>query len=63
MYAVNMASSCTDEEAPLVYLDDLYNISTLLNKDNNLEEKITPLFIEVSTLFSILKKKPQPISL
>ena len=63
MYAVNMASGCTDEEASFVYLDDLYSISTLLNKDNNLEEKITPLFIEVNTLFSILKKKPQPISL
>ena len=36
------------EEVSLVYLDDLDNISFLLDEDNDLEEEITHLYNEVS---------------
>ena len=35
-----MASGCTHEEASFVCLDDLNNISILLDKDNDLKEDI-----------------------
>ena len=40
MYIVNMASGCTHKEASFVFLDDLDNISILLDEDNDLEEEI-----------------------
>ena len=40
MYIVNMASGCTLEDASCVSLDDLGNISILLNEENYLKEKI-----------------------
>ena len=40
MYIVNMASGCTQEEALLLSLDNS-DIFILLDKDNDLEEKIT----------------------
>ena len=43
-----------------IFLDDLDNISILLDEDNDLDEEITRLFNEVF-LFSGLKKNPQPI--
>ena len=49
MYTVNMASGCTHLETLLVSLDDLDNISILLDKDKELEEKITYLFNKVNT--------------
>ena len=42
-----MASGCTHEEASFVSLDDLDNVSILLDDDNDLEEEITHLFNEV----------------
>ena len=48
MYTVNMASGCTHLETLLVSLDDLDNISILLDKDKELEEEITYLFNKVS---------------
>ena len=54
MYIVNVASGCTHEKASFVSLDDLDNISILLDDDNDLEEEITYLFDEL--LFSSLKK-------
>ena len=56
MYIVNMASSCIHEDASSVSLDDLDNVSILLNEDHDLEEQITHLFNE-AFLFSSLKKK------
>ena len=50
-----MTSGCTHEQAFFVPLDDLDNISILLDQDNNLEEEITHLCNEVF-LFSSLKK-------
>ena len=47
----------THEKASFVSLDDLGNISILLDEVNNLEEEITHLFNEVF-LFSSLKKYP-----
>ena len=38
MYIVNMASSCIHEDASSVSLDDLDNVSILLNEDHDLEE-------------------------
>ena len=58
-----MASSCTHEETSFVSLDDLDDISNLLNKDNYLEEKITHLFNEVSILIFKFKKKTQLVRL
>ena len=43
---VNMASGCIHNEASFVSLDDLDNISILLDKDKDLEEEITRLFNE-----------------
>ena len=40
-----MASDCTREEASFVSLDDLDNISILLDEHNDLEKEITLLFI------------------
>ena len=40
MYIVNMASGCTDEGVSFVSLDDLDNISILLDEDNDLEEEL-----------------------
>ena len=39
MYIVNMASGCTHEGASFVSLDDLDNISILLDNDNDLEKE------------------------
>ena len=39
MYIANMASSCTYEETSLGSLNDLDNVSILLDKDNDLEGK------------------------
>ena len=58
MYIVNMASSCTHEKASFLYLDDLDEISTLLDEDNDLEEEITHLFNEVSVFIFKSEKKP-----
>ena len=38
-----MASSCIYEDASFVSLDDLGNITILLDKDNDLEEEIAHL--------------------
>ena len=38
MYIVNMASSCMHEDASFVSLDDLENVSILLDEDHDLEE-------------------------
>ena len=38
MYIINMASGCTHEEASLVSLDDLDNISILLEEDNDFKK-------------------------
>ena len=53
MYIVNMASVCTHEETSFVSLDDVNNISILLDEDHDFEEEITYLFV---FLFSSLKK-------
>ena len=39
-----MALGCTHEEASIVSLDNLNNVSILLDEDNDLEEEITHLF-------------------
>ena len=62
MYIVNMASGCTHEEASFVSLDDLDNISILLDEDNGLEEKITHLFNEVSIFILKFEKTPNHIN-
>ena len=49
MYIVNRASSYTHEEPLFVSLDDLDNISFLLQQENDSEEEIAHLFNEVST--------------
>ena len=50
------------EEGLFVSLDDLDNISFLLDKDNDLEEENTHLFNEV-TIFIFKFEKKQPIRL
>ena len=55
MYIVTIPSDCTHEEVSFLFLDDLGKISILLDKDNDLEEKITHLFNEIFS-FSSLKK-------
>ena len=55
MYTVNMASGCVYEDASFVSLDDLGNITILLDKDNDLEEEIAHLLNKLF-LFSSLKK-------
>ena len=50
-----MASVCIHEEASFVSLDDLDNISILLDRDNDFEAEITYLLV---FLFSSLKKNP-----
>ena len=47
-----MALGCTHEETSFVSLDDLDNVSILLDKHNDLEEGITHLFDDVTHLFS-----------
>ena len=44
MYIVKMASGCTDKEALFISLDDLDNISIILDENNELEEEITHVF-------------------
>ena len=56
MYIVNLASGCTHEEASFVSLDDLENISILLHEDNDLKEKLTHLFKEVSVFILKFEK-------
>ena len=56
MYIEHMASGGT-EEASFVSLDDLDNISILLDKDNDLEEEITHSFNEVSIFVFKFEKK------
>ena len=48
MYIINITSGCTHEEASFVSLDDLGSISILLDENNDLEERVTYLFNEVS---------------
>ena len=57
-----MALGCTHEEASSASLDDLDNISILLDEDNNLEET-THLFNEGSIFIFKSEKNPQPIGL
>ena len=52
-----MALGCRDEGALFVSLDDLDNISTLLDEDNDLEEEIIHVFIEVRILIINFEKK------
>ena len=40
MYFVSMALGCTHEKVSFVFLDDLDNISALLDEDNDLQEEI-----------------------
>ena len=58
MHIVNMALGCRDEGALFVSLDDLDNISTLLDEDNDLEEEIIRVFFEVRILIINFEKKP-----
>ena len=58
-----MALGCTHKEASIVSLDNLNNISILLDEDNDLEEEITHLFNEVSNFLFKFEKKTQPIRL
>ena len=57
MYIVNTASGCTHEEASFLSLDDLDNISILLDEDSDLEEEITYLFDEISSFILKFEKK------
>ena len=57
MYILNIASNRTHEEALFVSLDKLDNISTLLDKDNDLEEEITHVFNELSIFIFKFRKK------
>ena len=52
-----MASDCTYEEASFVSLDNLDNISVLLDEDIDLEEEITHLFNEVTIFYFKFEKK------
>ena len=52
-----MASGFTGDEASFVSLDDLDNISILLDEGNDLEEEISHLFNEVSTFIFKFEKK------
>ena len=54
-----MALGCTHEDTLFVHLDDLDNISILLDEGDDLEEEITDLFNEVSSSL----RKTQPIRL
>ena len=56
-----MASDCTHEEASFSSLDELSNITILLDEDNDLEEEITHLFNEVDIFIFKSDKKPQQI--
>ena len=51
-----MASGCTYEEASFVSLDNLDNISVLLDEDIDLEEEITHLFNEVTIFYFKFEK-------
>ena len=53
-----MASGCTQEEASFASLDDLENISILLDEDSVLQVVITHLFNEVSIFIFNFEKKP-----
>ena len=46
MHIVKMVSRCTHEEASVVFLDDLENISILFDEDNYLEEKLLIYFMK-----------------
>ena len=60
MYILRMTSGCTHKEVLFVSLDDLDNISILLDESNDLEEEVSHLFNKKS----ILKlQKRQPIGL
>ena len=58
MYIVSKASGCTHQKASFVFLDDLDNVSILLDEDNGLEEEITHLFNEESTFIFKFEKNP-----
>ena len=58
MYIVNMALGCTFKETSFISLDDLGNISILLDKDNDLEEETTHLSNEIF-IFKFEKKRNQ----
>ena len=62
MYLVNMASDCTHNEGSFVSLDDLDNISILLDEDNELEEEIAHLFNPFLTNVSLGDKPGSWIS-
>ena len=53
---VNMASG-KHEDASFVSLDDLENISILLNEDNDLEEETSHLFTELSIFIFKLEER------
>ena len=57
MYTVNMALDCTHEEASFSSLDELSNITILLDEDNDLEEEITHLFNKVDIFIFKSDKK------
>ena len=63
MYIVIMASGCTHDKAWFVSLDDLDEISTLLDEDNDLEEEITYLFNEVSIFTNLLPTTIQVLNI
>ena len=52
---------CAHEEASFSSLDELSNITILLDEDNDLEEEITHLFNEVDIFIFKSDKKPQQI--
>ena len=58
MHIVNIVLGCTVEVALFVSLDDLDNISTFSDEDNDLEEEIIHIFIEVRILIIYFEKKP-----
>ena len=50
MYILRMTSGCTHKEVLFVFLDDLDNISILLDESNDLEEEVSHLFNKKSIL-------------
>ena len=50
MYILRMTSGCTHKEVLFVSLDDLDNISILLDESNDLEEEVSHLFNKKSIL-------------
>ena len=55
MYILRMTSGCAHKEVLFVFLDDLDNISILLDESNDLEEEITHLFNKKS-IFKLEKR-------